>query len=129
MILLTHIAVGILSTWGLTELYSHESIVSIKKKSIQNPNRTLLTKLLSCPFCMSYWIALLVSILITYFHHNIILTFLYWMIFVRVANLLNDITYNYSRSPLKSYEVVIPDLSRVDDNKTSELSGSIHVNP
>ena len=100
-----HIIVGCISTWGLVECYSHESILNIKKnakKAVDNGSNFFLWKLLSCTFCTSHWVAFGVSLLLTYFHHNIILTFLYWWIFVRCANFLNDITYEISRTPTSS---------------------------
>lgn len=93
---------GILATWAITEWYSHEQFVGIRNWAVKQKNNgkeNKLLNLLSCVFCTSHWIALFVSILITYFHHNLILTFLYTFIFVRCANFLNDISYPYHRSP------------------------------
>jgi len=103
---LIHIIVGILATWGIVEWYSHEQIFNIRNWAIVKKTELMLEnksnkfiEMLICVFCISHWIALFVSILITFFHHDFILTFLYTVIFVRGANLLNDIFYKYSRTP------------------------------
>ena len=97
-----HIVVGTLVVWGVTEFYSHEQIFGIRNWAIvqkESGKSNKFIEALICIFCINYWISFIVSILITYFHHNLILTFLYIFVFARCSNFLNDFFYKYSRTP------------------------------
>lgn len=99
-----------LATWSIVEIWHHGSIFESPRSMLFRWSLKKITKLsvvprwigalFSCPFCLSVWVALILSL--TYrFTYPIIIAFAA----CRLANLANDLTqrFNVSRSPAPDY--------------------------
>jgi hypothetical protein len=96
----------VLATGQFVETLHHGSIFTgLRLKAFrwqQSSSRILrfAGDLLSCPFCLSHWAAVLMVTLAFASAWDIMLAApVYWLAAVRAANLLNDLTHEWCRSP------------------------------
>ena len=97
-----------LATWQIVEIWHHSLLMAPLRAHAEMWNNKL-GELLSCPYCLSVWVALLCVPLLTfaegYGSREVLLAFAV----SRLANLGNDVFKPYCRTPKVGF-----DLSEVD---------------
>lgn len=69
------------------------------------PSKQLVGKLIGCPFCLSHWAGAVVTLLVLIsIAWPIFAVPVWWLAIVRASNLINDIGYQWTRSPGKDAE-------------------------
>jgi len=92
----------ILATSEVVEVWRHGSLFAGRRAVVQELTPFhWWARLLDCPFCLSFWVALLLTLLSAvpghageWIHVGVIL-----LAVARGANLVNDLTYEYCRTP------------------------------
>lgn len=100
---LTDILIASMATWQAVEVWRHGSIFASARATAQawtvaTGVRGWLGRLLSCPFCLSVWVALATVLLWTVGHYpgQILVATL---AAARLANVGNDLTHPWCRTP------------------------------
>lgn len=118
-----NVILAALATWQITEVLHHAEI-TLPIRRLTNgsaPKGTLwsfLTKLYNCPFCLAHWVA--AAVMVSLFWHDLTGLFpfgkylIHVLAVVRLANLGNDLAYNYTRTP--RFEVEDESDIEVEDN-------------
>lgn len=89
-----------LAVWEVIEIWHHSSLFSNWRAKIELYDNWF-CRLLTCPFCLSVWASVLFVLL---FVHSIwIVTYI--LAVARLANLLNDMTYNFCRTPKENKSI------------------------
>jgi hypothetical protein len=103
-----NVILAALAAWQVTEVLHHAEITLPIRRltSGSAPRGALLgffTKLYNCPFCLSHWVTgLIVVLLLTADrlpYGNAIVAVIWIFAVTRLANLGNDLAYNYTRTP------------------------------
>lgn len=100
--------VAALATWQAVEVYHHSHLfASVRARAELLENKV--GELLACPFCLSVWVGFVAVISIqadveeqnlwTWLLVVVVKVFGYGLAVARVANLANDITYRWCRTP------------------------------
>jgi len=100
------IIIAALATWQIIEIWHHSYLTSPLRQRVELW-RNYLGELLRCPFCLSVWVAGgCVAILWPWERANEVPTalaamrgVLYALAVSRLANLGNDLSYGYCRTP------------------------------
>lgn len=94
-----------LGTWQTVEIIHHSELLFPLKKALSywdgrdGPLR-FLWDLISCPFCLSHWVAMIFMVGICLPGVGpVVMGWLFILSAVRLANLGNDLTWNYNRTP------------------------------
>ena len=99
------VIVSALAVWQVVEIFHHSQLTVTLRKWALNASqgrwvRAFFGKLLSCPFCLSHWVAGGVVLLLWLTTLVPELEYIIWIFAItRLANLGNDLSYNYCRSP------------------------------
>lgn len=102
------LTVAALATWEAVEVYHHSSLfASVRARAELIENK--LGALLSCPFCLSVWVAFVAVLGVwssaeglgfwTWLALVSFKVFGYGLAVARVANLANDLTHHWCRTP------------------------------
>lgn len=116
-----------MSTWHLTEVFRHGSIFSSLRAWIESRGLFWET-LIECGFCTSHWMAG-ISTFILFLGHlvcaqrghaiNPFLLLMVWLSATRGANVLNDVTKKWNKSPsredIEIEEINLDDLEHNED--------------
>ena len=109
--LLVDLVLGAVATWSIVEAVHHGSLFAPLRKIAQKVSdrrrgkKWLYTPLIAilCPFCFSYWAAMIPAALLCVAHgYSIFIGVLLWYGGARLSNLLNDITSPVTRTPGRS---------------------------
>lgn len=95
-----------LATWQVVETLHHGSIFAKARARCEAQNE-FFCDLFLCPFCLSHWIALVMTLLtLQYFTQRIDPTFSEWSMVIvyafavtRLANVFNDTLHKWCRTP------------------------------
>lgn len=118
-----NVILAALAAWQITEVLHHAEItLPIRRltsgSAPKGTLRSFLTKLYNCPFCLSHWVTgLLVVLLFTTADipfGRVVLAVIWIFAITRLANLGNDLAYNYTRTP--RFEVEDESDIEVEDN-------------
>src|SRR5688572_14648553 len=86
-----------LAVWQVVEIFHHSELVASDRASLEADNG-LIGQVARCPWCTSVWVALALGL----WWYTVPVWF-QWPIFAlavsRLANVLNDVTYQYCRTP------------------------------
>jgi len=109
--------VMVLATMQAVEVWHHGEIFRGRREAIKFCKWDWISYLSQCMFCLSLWVAAVIFLL----HYLPILgRFLLWSLAIaRGANLLNDLTYRFNRTP-KTDEEGSRDRRDEDDSGTDE---------
>jgi len=98
-----------LATWQIVEILHHSEIaLPIRRLAARNTQtgvfRSFFSRAYNCPFCLTHWVAAtLIAVLLFYPAHEQCRGLLTFVLVVfataRLANLGNDLAYNYTRTP------------------------------
>ena len=92
--------IATLATWQTVEVIHHGSIFASFRAYIEVCNNNFIRKLFSCPFCLSVWVGTFWAIVLglaDYWFMQPLVYFGYGLAVSRLANLCNDIFYDFSR--------------------------------
>lgn len=111
----------IASTCQLTEVFRHGAILARFRAWLESRG-SFWEELVGCSFCFSHWAAALAVLLLLghnlavsmEFAYNPFLLMLIWLTATRGANLLNDLTKRWNRSP-SADDVNVPLIEMTDD--------------
>ena len=107
---MTDLVIAALATWQIVEIWHHSSIMAGPRARVETWSNNI-ADLLSCPFCLSVWVGLLsIALLQLDAPEGTIWAVLVgllklpvWAFAVsRLANLGNDLTKKYCRTPKTS---------------------------
>jgi hypothetical protein len=97
----TAVAVAALATWQAVEIWHHSSLLATVRARVELWDNVL-SRGLSCPFCLSNWVAGLLALALTIAESR----GLSWLALpalalavARLANLGNDLTRTWNRTP------------------------------
>lgn len=93
-----------LAVWHAVEVYHHGSIFANLRDWFQTRVWDWLAMLTGCMFCLSFWISLVLTVwwlLATYWPDLMVglRSPIYMLAVCRLANLLNDLTHPWCRTP------------------------------
>lgn len=111
MAILFDVIVAGLAVWQVVEVWHHSELsLGARRKAKAavagaSGARAFVLKLISCPFCLSHWVAGIACLLLLLGEQvSPWFSYLVWIFAAtRVANLGNDLSYYYNRTP-KHYE-------------------------
>lgn len=104
-----NVVLAALAAWQVTEVLHHSEIaLPIRRWAARNTQtgvlRSFISKAYNCPFCLSHWVSGAAVVIVAaaselspwcYY-----LKYAIWILAVtRLANLGNDLAYNYTRTP------------------------------
>jgi hypothetical protein len=105
---ITTLIISALATWQAIEIWHHSSLFNPLRARLEN-YQSRVVELLRCPFCLSPWIALLCVLVLdlgadleTGGHRLTVLLItapIYALAASRLANVLNDLTAGFNRTP------------------------------
>lgn len=97
--MLVLLVVAIMATWQIIEIWRHASLFASWRAEVETWDGWL-GELLTCPFCLSVWVALIVSsITLWYELRDLTLLPVYAFAVSRGANLANDVFHSVNRTP------------------------------
>lgn len=100
----------VLATWQAVEIWHHSSLFATWRARAECHNWTVLL----CPFCLSVWVALVITAWLTVWSilpdewHLMRLPFIA-LSASRVANLCNDVFHRFNRTPKSNTDISDPD--------------------
>lgn len=106
--MLTSLVIVSLATWQAVEIWQHSSLFAGWRADVEvwlatdTRVRSFLGALLSCPHCLSVWVAMLMHILFACISRDLVQLFLFLPLGLassRLANLGNDVFHGYCRTP------------------------------
>lgn len=123
------IAVGVVVTEALTELFIHSEIMAPVRGLIESVSDHV-SKLFSCGYCLSVWIAWIVSMALMESlpttSSNPVLNLSIWTIVLhRLSNYLNDFIDRYLREDYTEAEVEDEDIF-IEADKHFGITGEVH---
>jgi hypothetical protein len=100
--LVTDLVIAALAAWQAIEIWRHGSIFAGLRARLELYHN-FWTELLLCPFCLSPWVGLVTIMLVR--QQAWYATWpMYALAIARLANLGNDFTYHYSRTPKTTFK-------------------------
>ena len=105
MMSFTDVLVCSLAVWEAIEIWRHGSITADWRDRVSTWDDGWFRSLLRCSFCLSPWVALL-SISMLLCHFGVII---YALAIARLANLGNDLTYAWCRTPKTDQTLPVTD--------------------
>lgn len=113
--LLTELIIAFLATWQIIEIIHHSYLLSGWRARVELIENWWWHGLLSCPFCMSPWVAWLVCALLLGVRYGLgleigwlILLPIYGLAVARLANLGNDVGHAWCRTPRENEKISKP---------------------
>jgi len=104
-VIFIEIFVAALSAWALTEVIRHGSIFERQRAWLEARGGPI-AEWIGCAFCFSHWAALLTSAGTLFVWEDVLWEWttlvkllLVWLCAVRLANLGNDLTHKWCRTP------------------------------
>jgi hypothetical protein len=108
----TELAVAFLATWQIVEIWHHGDIFASWRARIEMWDETpSIRQLLRCPFCLSQWVGLAASLVLLAGarEHWLLGVPLYGLAAARLANLGNDLTHSWCRTPRNVLPLLPPE--------------------
>lgn len=106
------------AAWQIIEIWHHSALLANKRAEAEAQGGTL-GKILACPFCLSPWVSLLCLIVLAipdgWYFGTLLQAAVKSLAISRLANIGNDLVYNFSRTPKVS-----AGLSAPEDNESNE---------
>jgi hypothetical protein len=93
------VAVLILATTQAIEIFHHGSIMADLRAILQSDGDDFIHSLATCMFCLSFWVAIIVVLWWCLLPWTFFRIPIYALAVSRGANLLNDLTHGFSRTP------------------------------
>jgi hypothetical protein len=97
---LTEVIIAALAVWQIVEIWHHSSLFASWRAKVETQQDRWYGELLLCPFCLSLWVAVLVTlglVVLDYWHLGSVILGSFAV--ARLANLGNDLTHLWCRTP------------------------------
>jgi hypothetical protein len=100
---MTTVLIAALATWQIVEIWRHSQLTAGSRAAIETRS-DMVAGWLSCPFCLSPWVALFCFAGLTltqgiWFVGDVFTMVISSLATSRLANLGNDLTYSWNRTP------------------------------
>lgn len=96
--------VAALATWQIVEIWHHSLLMAPLRSRTEMWNNKL-GELLSCPFCLSVWVALACALGVTVGRDSGAATVVLAFAVARLANLGNDVFKSYCLTPKVGFDL------------------------
>lgn len=114
---LTDLIIATLAVWEIIEIWHHSSLFANWRAKVETCTG-IIGNLLTCMFCLSVWVSFLITTLmiqhlilkqtessLVLFFAYLIWVFINGLAVARLANLCNDITHKWCRTPKRDKEL------------------------
>lgn len=124
--------IAALAAWQIIEIWHHSELLANKRAEAE-ARGDMLGKLLACPFCLGPWVSLLCLIVLAIpevWHIGFLLqAAVKSMAASRLANIGNDLFYDFSRTPKIAAGLTAPEDIESDDNESQREDIETSVKP